>query len=154
MIIKRRTRRTVPGLNTASLPDLIFTVLFFFMIVTHMRNVTPNVDYEVPKGNNLSQVVPKTSIIYVYVGKSLVDNNPEYQIQINDKIVDFSNFKQAILNAQKALKIEDETLTTIALKADKDCPMSVIKKIKQALREVNILRISYNATYLKPEKVE
>ena len=33
-------KREMPALNTSSLPDLIFTLLFFFMIVTTMREVT------------------------------------------------------------------------------------------------------------------
>ena len=40
MILRNRAGRTVPVLNTASLPDLIFTVLFFFIVATHMRTVT------------------------------------------------------------------------------------------------------------------
>ncbi len=35
----RTKHHHVPSLNVASMPDLIFTVLFFFMIVTHMRSV-------------------------------------------------------------------------------------------------------------------
>ena len=52
---KRQRPRTVPALNVASLPDLIFTVLFFFMIVTHMRDVDPKVQYNVPEGTELTK---------------------------------------------------------------------------------------------------
>ena len=45
----------MPGLNTASLPDLIFSVLFFFMIVTHMRKETLKVQYRVPQGTELTR---------------------------------------------------------------------------------------------------
>ena len=40
MIFRNRSQRSMPQLNTSSLPDLIFTVLFFFMVVTHMRKTT------------------------------------------------------------------------------------------------------------------
>ena len=50
----KRREREVPGLNTASLPDLIFTVLFFFMIVTHMRQAELKVQYKVPQGTELA----------------------------------------------------------------------------------------------------
>ena len=53
MSMFKRTRREIPGLNTSSLPDLIFTVLFFFMIVTHMRKVTLKVKYQVPQVTKL-----------------------------------------------------------------------------------------------------
>jgi biopolymer transport protein ExbD len=51
----RRQKHEVPGLNLAALPDLIFTVLFFFMIVTHMRVVTPLVHVETPQGTELEK---------------------------------------------------------------------------------------------------
>ena len=53
MSMIRRSKREMPGLNTASLPDLIFTVLFFFMIVTHMRTDVMKVRYQTPQGTEL-----------------------------------------------------------------------------------------------------
>src|SRR5574344_2020935 len=61
-------KREVPGLNTASLPDLIFSVLFFFMIVTHMRTVTPKVQYKVPQGTELQKLTKKSTVSYIYIG--------------------------------------------------------------------------------------
>ena len=58
-MFRRRLRHDVPALNTASLPDLIFTVLFFFMIVTHMRQVTLKVQYQVPAGTELTKLTKK-----------------------------------------------------------------------------------------------
>lgn len=46
-------KRGMPELNTSSLPDLIFTMLFFFMIVTSMREVTLKVQFQVPQGTEL-----------------------------------------------------------------------------------------------------
>ena len=59
----------MPGLNLAAMPDLIFTVLFFFMIVTHMRDVKPMVRYEVPQGTELEKTVRKSSVVYLFIGK-------------------------------------------------------------------------------------
>ena len=66
---KRQRQRTVPALNVASLPDLIFTVLFFFMIVTHMRDVDPKVQYNVPEGTELTKEVNKSGLVYLFIGK-------------------------------------------------------------------------------------
>ena len=63
MIFGNRNSRQMPQLNTASLPDLIFTVLFFFMVVTHMRTVTLKVSFRVPQG-----LTKKTAVSYVYIG--------------------------------------------------------------------------------------
>ena len=159
MIIKRRRHRSVPGLNTASLPDLIFTVLFFFMIVTHMRNVTPKVQYSVPKGGNLTNVKKKSSIVYIYIGKAKNHNkaasnheNNVYLIQVGDKIVDINGVKDYIKKEQSKLLPDDAAMMTVSIKADRDCPMSIINSVKQQLREANALRINYNATSQKDNK--
>ena len=68
MSMIRRSKREMPGLNTASLPDLIFTVLFFFMIVTHMRTDVMKVRYQTPQGTELSKVKKKSATIHVYIG--------------------------------------------------------------------------------------
>lgn len=65
----RRRTHSVPGLNTSSLPDLIFTVLFFFMIVTHMRKTVLKVHFQVPQGTELTRLTKKSAVSYIYIGK-------------------------------------------------------------------------------------
>ena len=67
-MIKRR-KHTVPNLNMASMPDLIFTVLFFFMIASHMRNSSPLVGLQTPTGTQLTQPDRKSALVYLYVGR-------------------------------------------------------------------------------------
>ena len=62
MSLFRRHIHEMPGLNTASLPDLIFSVLFFFMIVTHMRKETLKVEYRVPQGTELTRLTKKSAV--------------------------------------------------------------------------------------------
>ena len=57
----------VPGLNTSSLPDLIFSVLFFFMTVTHMRQVTLKVDCRLPQGKELTRLTKKSAVSHIYI---------------------------------------------------------------------------------------
>ena len=67
MIFDNRVRRSVPQLNTASLPDLIFTVLFFFMVVTHMRQTTIKVEFRMPQGTQLTRLTKKSTVSYIYI---------------------------------------------------------------------------------------
>ena len=60
--------REMPELNTSSLPDLIFTILFFFMIVTTMREVTLKVKFTVPTGTELEKLEKKSAVSFIYVG--------------------------------------------------------------------------------------
>ena len=66
----RTKRHSVPSLNVASMPDLIFTVLFFFMIVTHMRSDEVKLQLQVPKGTEVQKLVNKSSVVNLYIGKT------------------------------------------------------------------------------------
>ena len=89
MSMFNRRRHVVPGLNTASLPDLIFSVLFFFMIVTHMQKVAVKVQFRTPRGTELTRLTKKTAVTYIYIGRpagSLQQTlGPATRIQLNDK---------------------------------------------------------------------
>ena len=119
--------REVPQLNMASLPDLIFTVLFFFMIVTHMREVDLKVRYTVPEGTEIKKLEHKASIVDIYEGKP-IDGDGDYRIQ------------RASMNA------DDQVRMMVSIKADRDVPMGIITDIKQQLQQSFALRISYSAT--------
>ena len=64
-------KREMPALNTSSLPDLIFTLLFFFMIVTTMREVTLKVEFKVPQATELEKLEKKSLVtIHIFVSWS------------------------------------------------------------------------------------
>ena len=81
-IFKRREKR-LPELNMQSLPDLIFTVLFFFMLVTTMRNVPVKVKFQSPEGTVVSPLKKQNTTLYVFVGY-LPGNRDSLAIQVND----------------------------------------------------------------------
>lgn len=149
MISFRRRRHEVPALNTSSLPDLIFTVLFFFMIVTHMRQVTVKVKYQVPQGKELARLTKKSAVTYVYVGvpvsakSSLGDS---VCVQLNDKVVDVADITDYVSAEKNRMSAEDKELMTVSVKADRNTKMGVITDVKQALRQAKVLRINYSAT--------
>lgn len=153
--IRRRHRRSVPTLNTASLPDLIFTVLFFFMIVTHMRDNTVKVNYTTPEGVEVKPVTHKSAVVYVYVGtierNNIINGNgnneaEKFAIQVNDRVVSLEQVRDAVLEAKAAMSPEDQQMMVVSLHADKKIRMETITAIKQALREANVKRINYSVT--------
>ena len=150
----RRQQSSVPGLNTAALPDLIFTVLFFFMIVTHMRDVELKVHYQVPQGSQVEKVTRKGSVIQVYIGTAAVSaaaptasQAPQKPlIQIGNRIVSLDGIGQAIAEERRRMSAEDRQHMTVSIKADRDVDMGLITDVKQALRKAGALRINYSAT--------
>lgn len=140
--IRRHKRRSVPSLNMASMPDLIFTVLFFFMIVTHMRTETPKVKLEVPDGKELSKSASKRTITNLYIG---TDSKGQSRIQIGDHIIPLDRVGAVISNIRNGMNDDEIELYTVNIRADKHTPMGVITDVKQELRKVDALNIRYSA---------
>ena len=142
-------KRGMPALNTSSLPDLIFTLLFFFMIVTTMREVTLKVEFKVPTGTELEKLEKKSLVTFVYVGKPTLDlrtkMGSESRIQLNDKFADVAEIQDYITQERTGMKEEDQPFMTVSLKIDKDTKMGIVTDIKQALRQAYALKINYSA---------
>lgn len=144
--------REMPELNTSSLPDLIFAFLFFIMMVTSIREVTPLVEYsgKLPHATELTKLEEKSLVSYLYVGKPVAAYRAKFGnnscIQINDKIVQNTDLIYDFAKQEEA-KIPDERkkLMTISIKADADTKMKIISDIKYQLRRADVLNISYSA---------
>lgn len=151
MSMFRRIDRQVPSLNTASLPDLIFTVLFFFMIVTHMRTETVRVQFRQPQGTELTRLVKKTVATHIYIGTPQGARSG-MAIQMNDKYVQIDEIEQYMEFVVAHLSPEDRERMTVSLKADRATKMHVITGVKQALRRAGALKINYSADQEKTSR--
>lgn len=140
----------MPGLNLAAMPDLIFTVLFFFMIVTHMRDVKPMVRYDVPQGTEVEKTFRKSSVVYLFIGKPvdaqgrMVDG--ETRIQLNNRYVTIDQIAREIDQERARMSEDDRQHLVVSIRADRDTEMGVINDVKQALRKAGALNINYSAT--------
>ena len=143
MSMFKRKDHSVPGLNTASLPDLIFTVLFFFMIVTHMKENQMKVKYQVPEGTKLERLAKKSTISHIYIGKPYKGGGIT-AVQVNDKIVDVAEIEDFIAAERKRMSPDDAKQMTVSIKADKKADMGVITDVKQSHRRANALKILYS----------
>lgn len=147
----RRHQHDVPGLNLAAMPDLIFTVLFFFMIVTHMRDVTPMVHFEVPQGTELEKSARKAGLVYIFIGKPVDEQgrplSDETRIQLNDQYVTVAQIGEALNKERARMSEDDRQHMTVSIRADRDTEMGIINDVKQALRRAGALNISYSAKH-------
>lgn len=164
MIRRNRRLREVPMLNTASLPDLIFTVLFFFMIVTHMRTTTSKVQYVLPQGTELKRLVKKSAVTYIYIGRAMPETTREtstvvshntssassmdvsaYKVQLNNRVGTIGEVASFVANEKKRMNPDDQVKMTVSIKADRSTPMYVINAVKRAVRAGGATRINYSA---------
>lgn len=149
MSLIRRNRREIPELNTASLPDLIFVVLFFFMIVTHMRTETMRVKCDMPQGSSLTQTGKKSATIYIYIGRLMdsdgIATGEPTNIQINGKIVAVGDVTDCLLKEKAEMSPEDKQKIVVSIKADKKAPMGTVTAVKQAIRQARMYNVCYSA---------
>ena len=143
-------KREMPALNTSSLPDLIFTLLFFFMIVTTMREVSLKVEFKIPQGTELEKLEKKSLVTFIYVGKPTAEFRKklgsESRIQLNDAYAEVDEIQAYVTNERSSMKEEDQPFMTVSLKIDQDTKMGIVTDIKQELRKANSLRINYGST--------
>jgi biopolymer transport protein ExbD len=137
----------LPAISTASLPDIVFMLLFFFMVATVMRDTTLKVKNELPSADQIEKLDKKDLVMYIYVGQPSERFQSQYgkesRIQLNDKFAEVEDIK-AFIAAERASKREELIpFLTTALKVDKDANMGIIGDIKQKLREENALKINY-----------
>ncbi|MDE5947262.1 MAG: biopolymer transporter ExbD [Prevotella sp.] len=147
IFVNRRNRR-MPELNTSSLPDLIFTVLFFFMIVTNMRQVQLKVDYRMPQSRQLERLTNKQAMVYIHIGRAASQQPAGVAgmvIQLNDRYASVGDIGKFVSDERARMKPEDARNMRVVIKADRDTPMGLINDVKQALRRASVPDIIYSA---------
>ena len=142
-------KKGMPELNTSSLPDLIFTMLFFFMIVTPMREVTLMVQFRSPQATELEKLEKKSLVTFIYIGKPTKElqakMGEETRIQLNDRFADVNEVGNYIYQERENMKESDQPFMQVSIKADKETKMGIITDVKQALRQSYALNINYSA---------
>lgn len=148
--IRKGGKKSVPAVSTASLPDIIFMLLFFFMVSTSMKEVTYKVDIKVPEATELQSLDKKSLVRYIYVGvprhEYVKHYGRETRVQLDDAFAEVSEIRSYIEEERNAMKEEEQGLLTISIKADRETQMGIITDIKQELRQAQALKINYAAT--------
>lgn len=136
---KSQTKQEIP---TASMPDIIFILLCFFMVTTVLRETTIEVRQFLPEAEALTKIEQKRLISYIYLGPRKLANNRlgETAVQIDDALIDdLTNIRTIMYN-----KLVEQPRLIVSLKVDEDSPMGIVTDVQQELREANTLRINYS----------
>lgn len=137
----------LPAVSTASLPDIVFMLLFFFMTVTVMKDSSLMVQNTLPNASEVKKLEKKDRVLYIYVGKPTREYEKvfgtEPKIQLNDKFANVSEVGDFILMERAKKSQELQNVLTTALKVDKNANMGLIADIKLELRKVNALKVNY-----------
>ncbi|MDG2454369.1 MAG: biopolymer transporter ExbD [Bacteroidia bacterium] len=149
---KKDGGRATPAINTSALPDIVFMLLFFFMVATKMRDRDMKVKTAIPQATEVEKLVKKSRLNYIFVGPpkdGALGTTP--RIQLDDAFASVDDIQQYI-TLQNSKKDEKEIpFMTTSLKADKVVKMGIVTDIKQELRKVNALKLSYSALKVSDE---
>lgn len=137
----------LPAISTASLPDIVFMLLFFFMVATTMRETTLLVENQLPYADQVEKLDKKDLVMYIYAGKPSAryqsSVGSEARIQLNDKFATVEEIQQFIYAEREAKREELVPFLTTALKVDKETNMGLVTDIKKELRKAEALKINY-----------
>lgn len=146
---RKKGGKELPPISTASLPDIVFMLLFFFMVSTTMREVTLNVKVKLPEATELSKLEKKSLVSYIYVGEPL----PKFQknfgvaprIQLNDQFAYVEDIQDYIIAEREARDEAEQKFMITSLKVDENTKMGIVTDIKQELRKSAALHINYSS---------
>ncbi len=133
-------------MNTASMPDIVFSILFFFMVTTTMRSEVPLVRVKVPTASEAQKLEKKSLVTYINIGPPADARlGSGTQMQLNDRFAHVSEIQDYIAREKASMNEMDQPLMTVSIKADEDTRMQYITDVKQALRQAYALNINYSA---------
>ena len=146
-VINKTGDREVPAMSTTSLPDVVYIILFFFMLSTSMRDQELLVHYKVPEATEVQKLEKKSLVSYIHIGQPVLAMQAKFgtapRIQLNDSYKTTKDILDFVAGERDQLSEVDRALMTICLKADGKTKMGIITDVKQELRRANALKISY-----------
>ncbi len=145
--MKKKGGKELPAISTASLPDVIFMILFFFMVSTTMREEEVLVKYQLPNATEVQKLEKKNLVSYINIGVPVTHMQARYgtapQIQLNDSYKTAKDIGDFIAAEREQMDEADRIHMTVSIKADRYTKMGIITDVKQELRRANALKISY-----------
>ena len=139
---QRGSSSTEPEFTTASLPDIVFMLLIFFMVATVLRETDIKVRTQLPQAEALTKIDQKRLISKVHIGPlKRGENQGETAIQIDDALIENRRTIRQIMYR----KLQEQPKRCVSLKVDRESEMQVVNEVQQELREANALRINYSS---------
>ena len=142
-------KKAMPALTTSSLSDIVFMLLFFFMVPTSMRETENKVLVKLPEATEIEKLDRKDLTSYINIGPPVKHLQAQYgtdaRIQLNDSFKTTDEIRDFIAAERDALSEADRQFMTVAIKADENVRMGIITDVKQELRRCSALKIMYAA---------
>ena len=148
----KKKAKSEPEIPTSALPDIIFMLLFFFMVTTVLRETTINVQQRIPKATELRKLQRKSLVSYLYMGKPQNESmfGGEPKIQANDVFIEVKDVIMWVEKEKAKLDEVERDQITIAFKVDEQVKMGLISDVQMELRKANARKLMYST----PQRVD
>jgi len=147
---KKRGKAT-PAISTASLPDIVFILLFFFMVITKMRDTDLKVEVAVPQATELEKLEQKTLVHQIYIGRPQKRYQTIYgtapRIQLDDKFATVEDIPLFVENHKQTVQPNLRSRITSSLRVDGKITMGIVQDVKTKLRKIGQLKVNYAARH-------
>jgi len=144
----RKGKGGLPEVSTASLPDIIFMLLFFFMVSTTMRETTIMVQQRLPKATEVKKMERKSLVSSISIGSPILALQGTYgsepRIQLNDSYSKVADIRDYITAERENMDERERPLMTVSLRVDNKTKMGIVIDVKQELRKASALKINYS----------
>ena len=148
-MFKKSEKKEMPGIASGSLSDIVFMLLFFFMVTTQMRETENKVSVTLPAASEIVKLERKDLASYINIGSPVRHLQAQYgtdaRIQLNDSFKTVDDIRDFIAAEREAMKEGDRPLMTVSIRADEQVRMGIVTDVKQELRRCSALKIMYAA---------
>jgi biopolymer transport protein ExbD len=145
----KKRGKSSPAINTASLPDIVFMLLFFFMVVTKLRDSELKVQISTPFATELTKLEEKSLVNYIYIGRPIERYQAVYgtrpRMQLGDKFAEIAEIPLFLERFKVKVPEPQRPKITSSLRVDGDVTMGIVQDVKTQLRKSNQLKVNYSA---------
>ncbi|MBO4340144.1 MAG: biopolymer transporter ExbD [Bacteroidales bacterium] len=142
-------KKEVPQASSNSLSDIVFMLLFFFMVTTQMRETENKVLVKLPEASEVAKLERKDLSANINIGSPMRQYQALYgtdaRIQLNDSFKTVADIRDFIASERDAMSEAERSLMTVSLRVDQDVRMGIVSDVKQELRRCSALKIMYSA---------
>ena len=146
---KESNKKEVPAITSSSLSDIVFMLLFFFMVTTQLRETENKVIVKIPEASEVVKLERKDLAAYINIGSPTKAYQAQYgtdaRIQLNDSFKTTDDIRDFIAAERDSKSEADRQFMTVSIRADQDVRMGIITDVKQELRRCSALKIMYSA---------
>jgi biopolymer transport protein ExbD len=147
---KTQVKQEIP---TSSMPDVVFMLLFFFMVTTELRETSIEVKQGIPRATQLRKLMRKSLVANLYIGEptkpALYGKEPK--IQADDVFIEAKDIVRWVNEKKSELPENEREQITVSLKVDRDAKRGLISDVEIELRKANARKLLYSTLQEKAE---